>query len=83
MEAALAEVTVKKAIDIKAVFHVEGEDAPADDFAALVSNALRDIIASGAGKYPNLKITVKKLGEQGSGFRDPQPAASTPETPTS
>jgi hypothetical protein len=54
---------MRKAIMLEARVWLEGEDEAAHDFAASSTQALRDIIAAGAAKHPELKVTVKKVRE--------------------
>lgn len=56
---------MKKAIDLVVRLHVEGEDAPAHDFAASTIAAVKAIIAAGAAKHPELTVTVKGVRERG------------------
>ena len=54
---------MKKAIMLEAKVWIEGEDEAAHDFAASSTQALREIIAAGASKHPELRVTVKKVRE--------------------
>lgn len=55
---------MRKAILLRVMLWVEGEDAPAHDFAARTTQAVKDVIAAGAAKHPELKITVRRVEEQ-------------------
>lgn len=54
---------MRKAIRLKVMVWIEGEDEPAHDFFASTSAAIRDVIASGAKSHPELTFTVKKVDE--------------------
>ncbi len=56
---------MKKAINIDVRLYVEAEDEPAHDFAASTIAAVKEIIAAGGAKHPELTITVKKVREVG------------------
>ena len=55
---------MRKAIQLVVTLYVEGEDEPAHDFAASTTKAVREIIAAGRGKHPELKVSVKKVVER-------------------
>lgn len=59
-----APAKMKKAIELKVTLQVEGEDAPAHDFGKSTAEAVKEIIAAGSAKHPELKITVKKIAEK-------------------
>jgi hypothetical protein len=42
---------------------IEGEDEPAHDFAARTTQAVRDVIRSGATAHPELRMTVRGIAE--------------------
>lgn len=48
------------------VIWVEGEDEPAHNFVSSSKEAIETIIKSGAERYPELKISIKKIREQRS-----------------
>jgi hypothetical protein len=56
---------MRKAISLKVNLWIEGEDEPAHNFAESTKQAVREIIEAGASKHPELKITIKNLGERG------------------
>ena len=56
---------MKTAIDLVVRLHVEGEDAPAHDFAASTIAAVKAIIAAGAAKHTELTVTVNGVRERG------------------
>jgi hypothetical protein len=45
---------------------IEGEAAPAENFATLTEEAVRGIIAAGSEQYPGLAVTVQKIEEDRS-----------------
>ena len=55
---------MKKAISLEVRLSIEGEDEPAHDFAKSTTDAVRDIVQSGAAKYPGLAITVRSIKEK-------------------
>ena len=59
-----APAKMKKAIELKVTLQVEGEDAPAHDFGKSTVEAVKEVIAAGSAKHPELKITVKKIAEK-------------------
>ena len=59
-----APATIKKAIRLNVALYLEGEDAPSHNFADAATQAVRDIIAAGSAKHPELKITIKKISEK-------------------
>lgn len=54
---------MRKAIRLKVMLWVEGEDEPAHDFAASTQQAVREIIAAGGARHPELRVTVKRIVE--------------------
>jgi hypothetical protein len=56
---------MRKAISLKVSLWIEGEDEPAHNFAESTKQAVREIIEAGASKHPELKVTIKNLGERG------------------
>ncbi len=54
---------MKKAIQLRAVLWIEGEDAPAHDFASSTIQAVRDIISTGEKAHPELRFTIKSIVE--------------------
>lgn len=55
---------MKKAISLDVRLWIEGEDEPAHDFAESTTQAVRDIIEAGAGKYPALAIKIRSIREK-------------------
>lgn len=56
---------MRKAISLKVSLWIEGEDEPAHDFAASTKQAVEEIIRAGLSKHPELKVTIKSVGERG------------------
>jgi hypothetical protein len=56
--------TMRKAIRLEVSLWIEGDDAPAHNFAESTTQAVRDIISAGSQKHPELKVTVKKIAER-------------------
>lgn len=56
---------MRKAITLKLILWIEGEDEPAHNFAESTVQAVKEIIEAGSPKHPELKVTVKKVSEQG------------------
>jgi hypothetical protein len=54
---------MRKAIRLRVMVWVEGEDEPAHDFFASTSAAIREVIAAGAKTHPELRFTVKRVRE--------------------
>ncbi|HJZ48093.1 MAG TPA: hypothetical protein VKE41_13035 [Roseiflexaceae bacterium] len=48
---------------VVATVWVEGEDAPADDFAKLATQAMRDTFPAGHWRHPHTSIVVKSITE--------------------
>jgi hypothetical protein len=61
---------MRKAIQLVVTLWVEGEDEPAHDFAASTNKAVREIIAAGRDKHPELKVTVKRVVERNDDDED-------------
>ena len=55
---------MRKAIRIDVRLWIEGEDEPAADFAARTTAAVRDIIAAGAERFPDLAVRVQRVRER-------------------
>jgi len=55
---------MKKAITLDVRLYIEGEDEPAHDFAASTSQAVRDLIEAGKGKFPGLAIKIRSIREK-------------------
>ncbi len=60
-----------KGIRLKVNLWIEGEAEPAEDFARLTMQAVRDLLAVNLPQYPTLKVTIKKMKED----RDDEEAA--------
>jgi hypothetical protein len=54
---------MRKAIQLRVMLWVEGEDEPAHDFAASTTRAVRDVIRAGATQHPELRIRVREVEE--------------------
>ncbi|HEX5438123.1 MAG TPA: hypothetical protein VFW98_13235 [Gemmatimonadaceae bacterium] len=54
---------MRKAIQLRVLLWIEGEDEPADDFAALTTRAVREVIRAGAAHHPELRMTIKGIRE--------------------
>ena len=55
---------MRKAISLKVNLWIEGDDEPAHNFAESTKQAVREIIEAGSSKHPELKVTIKNLGER-------------------
>jgi hypothetical protein len=55
---------MRKAISLKVNLWIEGEDEPAHNFAESTKKAVREIIAAGSSSHPELKVTIKSIGER-------------------
>ena len=54
---------MRKAIRLKVTLQIEGDDAPAHDFAKSTTQSVRDILAAGHWRHPQLAVTVKNIVE--------------------
>lgn len=54
---------MRKAIQLRATLWLEGNDEPAHDFSKAAMAAVRDIVAAGASRHPELRLTIKHLEE--------------------
>ena len=54
---------MRKAIQLRVMLWVEGEDEPAHDFAKSTIKAVRDVIAAGARAHPELQFKIRKVVE--------------------
>lgn len=61
---------MRKAVRLRLVVEVRGEDEPAHDFAAAATRAVRDIIRAGHTAHPELAVTVKRIVEDDGGGED-------------
>jgi hypothetical protein len=66
---------MRKAISLKVSLWIEGEDEPAHNFAESTKQAVQEIIQAGLSKHPELKVTIKSVGERGV---DDSPAPKKP-----
>jgi hypothetical protein len=55
---------MRKGIQLQVTLHIEGDDAPAHDFAKSTAEAVREIITAGSAKHPELNVTIKKIAEK-------------------
>ncbi len=55
---------------LKLSLWIEGEAEPAEDFAALTTEAVRALIAIGSAQFPGLAVTVEKIEEDRSDEED-------------
>jgi len=55
---------MRKAIQLKVMLWIEGDDEPAHDFAASTTRAVRDVITAGAKAHPELKFKVRSVAEE-------------------
>jgi hypothetical protein len=54
---------MRKAIALKVDLWIEGEAAPAHDFADSTKQAVRDIIAAGISSHPDLSVEIRGIVE--------------------
>lgn len=54
---------MRKAIQLKVTLWIEGEDAPAHDFAASTTQTVRRILTDPRRRPSGLNITIKKIEE--------------------
>ena len=66
---------MKKAVRLRLLVEVRGEDAPAHDFAALASRAIREIIRTGRSARPELSVRVRRVVEDDGGGEDDDESA--------
>ena len=62
---------MRKAIVLKVDLWIEGEDAPAHDFADSTKQAVRDIIAAGISCHPDLSVEIRGIVEANEGDENP------------
>jgi hypothetical protein len=55
---------MKKAIVLEIRLWIEGEDAPAHDFAQSTTQAVRAILDAGGASYPGLAIEIRSIKEK-------------------
>lgn len=56
---------MRKAIKIRVNLYIELEAEPAVNIVDSTIQAVKEIIEAGSSKHPELKVTVKKVAEQG------------------
>ena len=56
-----------KAVRLRLLVEVRGDDEPAHDFAASAGRAIRDIIRAGRGAHPELSVRVRRVAEDDGG----------------
>ncbi|MDP4174590.1 MAG: hypothetical protein Q8933_11505 [Bacteroidota bacterium] len=54
---------MRKAVSLKVIFWIEGEDLPAHNFVETAKKAVNDIVLTGSKDHPELKISIKQIGE--------------------
>ena len=54
---------MRKAILLEVRLWVEAEDEAAADFAERTTHAVREIVAAGAEKHPEMKVRVRSVRE--------------------
>jgi hypothetical protein len=52
-----------KAIQLRVMLWIEGEDEPAHDFAQSTIQAVREILTHGSRAHPELDVSVKEIRE--------------------
>ena len=62
---------MRKAIALKVDLWIEGEDAPAHDFADSTKQAVRDIIAAGLSSHPDLSVKIRGIVEGNDASENP------------
>jgi len=55
---------MRKAIALRVDLWIEGEDAPAHDFAESTKQAVRDIIAASISSHPELRCKIQSIAER-------------------
>jgi hypothetical protein len=61
---------MKKAVRLRLLLEVRGDDEPAHDFAAAASRAIREIIQAGRSAHPELSVRVRRVVEDDGGGQD-------------
>ena len=61
---------MKKAVRLRLLVEVRGEDEPAHNFAAAARRAIREIIRAGRSAHPELSVSVRRVVEDDGGGRD-------------
>lgn len=54
---------MRKAVSLKVIFWIEGEDLPAHNFVETAKKTVKDIVLTGSKDHPELKISIKQIGE--------------------
>ncbi len=57
---------MQKAVQLKVILWIEGEDQPAHDFAASSMQTVKEMISSAAASHPNISIKIKQIEEDDS-----------------
>ncbi|HKO17187.1 MAG TPA: hypothetical protein VJU87_13195 [Gemmatimonadaceae bacterium] len=55
---------MRKAVMLEVRLWIEGEDEPAHDFVESCTTAVREIIAAGAARRPELTVKVRAVRER-------------------
>ena len=55
---------MRKAVTLEVRLVIEGEDAPAHDFVESSIAAVREIVAAGAVKHPELTVRIRAVHEK-------------------
>lgn len=55
---------MRKAISIAVQLWIEGDDDPAHDFAQSTSDAVREMIQTGAARFPALSVKIRSIKEK-------------------
>ena len=55
---------MKKAVQLDVRLWIEGDDEPAHDFAAAMTDVVRDLLATGAKAHPELTIKIRAIAER-------------------
>ena len=61
---------MKKAVRLRLLVEVRGDDEPAHDFAAAASRAMREIVRAGRSAHPELTVRVRRVVEDDGGGED-------------
>ena len=62
---------MQKAIALRVNLWIEGEDKPEHDFADSTKQAVRDIIAAGVSRHPDLSVKIRGIVEANEGDENP------------
>ena len=61
---------MRKAVRLRLLVEVRGEDEPAHDFAAAATRAIREIIRAGCAARPEFSVIVRRVVENDGGGED-------------